>query len=66
MHKAMRGICDAFIIVAAVSLILGIISRLMVEPFFGIQAQAFLQFTHGLLLFAIAIGIRQLVIDKEK
>ena len=62
----MRKICEALIIVAAISLVLGIISRLMVEPFFGIEAQAFLQFTQACLLFAIAIAARELLIAKGK
>ncbi|MFQ6083743.1 MAG: hypothetical protein ACE5WD_10325 [Candidatus Aminicenantia bacterium] len=63
----MNKICDAFIIAAAISLILGIIVRLTLNPFiYGITAQAYLQFSHGLLLFAIAIGIRELLRAKSK
>lgn len=64
----MRKLSEAFIIVAAISLIVGIISRLMVRPFFGIglEAGAFLQFSIACLLFAIAIGIRELFIAKGK
>ena len=61
MDKAISVICDLLIIVAAVVLIVGIISRLMVKPIMGIEAQAFLQFTQTLLLFAVAFGIRQLL-----
>lgn len=61
MDKAIAIICDLLIIVAAVVLIIGIISRLMVKPIMGIEAQAFLQFTQTLLLFAVAFGIRQLL-----
>ena len=62
MNKTMSLICDIFIILAAISLIVGIISRILVKPFpFGIEAQAYLQFSHALLLFAIAIGIKQLL-----
>lgn len=61
MDKAIATICDLLIIVAAVVLIIGIISRLMVKPIMGIEAQAFLQFTQTLLLFAVAFGIRQLL-----
>ena len=63
----MRKICEAFIVVAAISLVLGIISRLMVKPFFlGIEAQAFLQFTQACLLFAIALAAREWMIAKGK
>lgn len=61
MDKAIAIICDLLIIVAAIVLIIGIISRLMVKPIMGIEAQAFLQFTQALLLFAIAFGVRQLL-----
>jgi hypothetical protein len=66
VHKAMKGICDVFIIVAAISLIVGIISRLMVKPIIGIEAQAFLQFTQACLLFAVAIAAREWMIAKGK
>lgn len=63
----MNKICDAFIIGAAIILIVGIISRIALKPFlFGIEAQAYLQFSHALLLFAIAIGIRELLRNKDK
>ncbi|UCC38717.1 MAG: hypothetical protein JSV96_12945 [Candidatus Aminicenantes bacterium] len=57
---------DLFIIIAVISLILGIISRILVCPFpfgriHGIEAQAYLQFAQTCLLFAIAGGIRQLL-----
>jgi len=57
----MKIVLDVFIIAAAIVIIVGVISRLMVKPILGIEAQAFLQFTHALLLFAIAVGIRQLL-----
>lgn len=66
MHKAMRGICELFIIVAVISLIVGIISRLVVKPILGIEAQAFLQFTQTCLLFAIALAAREYFIAKGK
>ncbi len=62
----MKKICEILIIVAVISLVLGVISRLMVEPFFGIEAQAFLQFTQACLLFAIAIAAREWMIAKGK
>jgi len=63
----MKGICDLFIIVAAISLIVGIISRILLKPFpFGLEAQAYLQFSQVLLLFAIAIVIRELLRAKGK
>jgi len=67
VNKAMKGICDLFIIVAAISLIVGIISRILLKPFpFGLEAQAYLQFSQVLLLFAIAIVIRELLRAKGK
>jgi hypothetical protein len=64
--KKMRKICEAFIVVAAISLIVGVISRLMVKPIMGIDAQAFLQFTQACLLFAIALAAREWMIAKGK
>jgi len=61
VDKTIAIICDLLIIVAAIVLIIGVISRLMVKPIMGIEAQAFLQFTQTLLLFAVAFGIRQLL-----
>ena len=61
MEKTVTLISDLFIIVAAIVLIVGVISRLLVKPIMGIEAQAFLQFTQTLLLFAVAVGIKQLL-----
>ncbi len=61
MDKAIATLCDLFIIAAAIVLIIGVISRLMVKPIMGIEAQAFLQFTQALLLFAIAGGVKLLL-----
>lgn len=67
MHKAMKGILDLFIIVAGLSLIIGIISRILLKPFpFGLEAQAYLQFSQTMLLFALAVGIRQFLRAKDK
>jgi small-conductance mechanosensitive channel len=65
MDKAIKIFVDVCMIIAIISLILGIISRILVTPFpfgkaHGIEAQAYLRFTQTLLLFAIAGGIRQL------
>ncbi len=62
----MRKICEILMVVAAISLIVGVISRLMVEPIMGIEAQAFLQFTQACLLFAIALAAREWMIAKGK
>lgn len=62
MNKTLNLLCDVFIIVAAISLVLGIITRIVESTIiFGVTSQAFLQFTQGLLLFAIALGIRGLL-----
>lgn len=51
---------DGCLVLAAISLVLGIISRLLLKPFpFGLEAQAFVQFSQTLLLFAIAFGIKE-------
>jgi hypothetical protein len=57
----MKKICDACLILAVISLIVGIISRILLKPFpFGLEARAYVQFSQTLLLFAIAIGIKEL------
>ena len=61
MDKLYSILCDLFIIAAAIVIIIGIISRLMVKPIMGIEAQAFLQFSQAMLLFAVAIGVRLLL-----
>ena len=56
----MKTIFDGCLIVAGLSLIVGIISRILLKPFpFGLEAQAYLRFAQTLLLFAIAIGIKE-------
>jgi hypothetical protein len=63
----MNKICDVCIIVAAISLIIGIISRILLQPFpFGLEAQAYLSFSKAMLLFAIAIGVREFLRTKGK
>lgn len=57
---------DLLLIVAVISLILGIMSRILIQPSpfgntYGIEAQAYLQFTQTCLLFAIAGGMRNLL-----
>ena len=61
MHKTIATLCDLFIIAAAIVMVIGVVSRLMVKPIMGIEAQAFLQFTQALLLFAIAGGVKLLL-----
>ena len=62
-----RKICDILILGAGVSLLLGIITRITLKTFvFGVTSQAFLQFAQGLLLFAIAIGVREILRMKEE
>jgi hypothetical protein len=55
----MKNICNGCLFLAALSLIVGIVSRLLLKPlFFGLEAQAFVQFSQTLLLFAIALGLK--------
>ena len=58
----LRKILDLLIIASVITLIMGIISRIFLIPWpFGIEAQAYLRFTQALLLFAIALGIREIL-----
>ncbi len=62
MNKTKGTICDVFIVIAAVALLFGVITRIAANPFvFGVTSQAFLQLAQGLLLFAIAVGVRELM-----
>jgi hypothetical protein len=56
----MKKVFDGCLIIAVISLIAGIVSRILLKPFpFGLEARAYLQFAQVLLLFAIAIGIKE-------
>jgi len=53
-------------IVALVSLIIGVISRLVFTPIFGLEARAYLGFTQTCLLFALNFGLLQVLGKLEK
>ncbi len=55
----MKKLADAIILVAVASIVVGIISRLLMQPFFGILASAFVQFAGVCLLLAIALLLRE-------
>lgn len=57
----MKNLANIALIAAAVSVIIGIISRLSLQPIgpMGMEAQAFLQFANTCLLAAIALAILQ-------
>jgi len=55
----MKKLADVAIILAMISVVLGIISRLVVQPIAGIFANAFLQFAGVCLLLAIALLLRE-------
>jgi sensor domain CHASE-containing protein len=55
-----KTIVNGCLVLAAISLVVGIVSRLLLKPlFFGLEGQAFVQFSQTLLLFAIAFGIKE-------
>ena len=54
----MKGLANALLVIAALSIIIGIISRLTLQPMVGgIEAQAFIQFSQTLLLAVIALSV---------
>lgn len=55
----MKKLADAAIIVAVISVIIGIISRQTMQPVAGIFAGAFLEFAGVCLLLAIALLLRE-------
>ncbi len=64
----MKAIAYIAIIVGAISLVVGIISRITLTPVGpgAVEAQAFLRFTNTCLLAAIALGILELVKSKSQ
>lgn len=65
----MKKIAVTAMIIGMVSLIAGIISRVMVTPLTivpgGLEANAFLAFTNTCLLFAIALTLLAILNDKK-
>jgi hypothetical protein len=62
----MKAIINIALVVAGISLVVGIVSRITLTPVGpGIEAQAFLQFTNTCLLAAIALGILELLKSKS-
>lgn len=60
--KLFKVLSDLFIIAAAVSLIVGLVSRVLMTPLAcGLEARSFLGFSIVCLLFAITLGMRHLV-----
>lgn len=55
----MKKLADLAIIVAVISVVVGIISRLVMQPVAGIFASAFLNFAKVCLLLAIALLLRE-------
>lgn len=55
----MKKLADIAIILGVISIVVGIISRLVVQPIAGIFASAFLQFAGVCLLLAIALLLRE-------
>ena len=52
----MKNLPSILVVIAAVSLVVGIMSRMLIKPLmFGLEANAFLRFTDSCLLFAIAL-----------
>lgn len=60
--KLVASLIDLCIIIAAVSLIVGLVSRVMLVPLaWGLEARSFLGFSMVCLLFAITLGVRELI-----
>lgn len=55
----MRKIADIVIVVAVISIVVGIISRLTMQPVSGIFASAIVNFAQACLLLAIALLLRK-------
>ena len=58
----MKKYIDVALVLGGVSFLLGLISRIWFAPWIlGLEARSFLGFTEACLLFAIALGIRELL-----
>lgn len=53
----MKNLANLAIVLAAISLVVGIISRLSLNPIAGLESRAFVGFTAVCLLFAIALSV---------
>ncbi len=53
----MKGLANGLLVVAALSIVVGIISRINLQPVAGIEAEAFLQFAQTLFLASIALSV---------
>lgn len=53
----MKNIANIAIIIAAVSLLVGVISRLSLTPIAGLESRAYIGFTAICLLFSIALSL---------
>ena len=55
----MKKMADVAIVVAVISIVVGIVSRLSMKPVVGIFASAFVEFAGVSLLLAIALLLRK-------
>lgn len=53
----MKGLANGLLVGAALIIVVGIISRLSLQPVAGIEAEAFLDFAKTLLLASIALSV---------
>lgn len=53
----MKGIAQVAIIIAAVSLLVGVISRLSLAPIAGLESRAYVGFSAICLLLSIALSV---------
>ena len=53
----MKGLANGLLVLAALTVVVGIISRLSLQPVVGIEAEAFLDFAQALLLASIALSV---------
>jgi len=62
----MKNLIYVVLVIALISLVLAIISRLVLTPIMGIEANALLRFTDTLLLLALNLGLLQLLKPKTE
>jgi len=55
----MKNLSNALIIIAIVSIILALISRIMIQPMLGMEARTMAGFAAVLLLLSIALSLKK-------
>ena len=53
----MKGLANALLVIAALCLVVGVVSRMSLQPLGGIEGHAFMDFAQSLFLAVIALSV---------